>query len=75
MLQEQTRTSGALDRGSPCHMSILRNANVAGLYRLFMPKSHVKFKKKPNCMSIGPMSYVAFKKRMCHPVDFRGQGP
>ena len=29
MLQEQARTCGALDRGSPCRLSILRNANVA----------------------------------------------
>ena len=26
-------------------------------------------------MSIGFMSHVDFKKRPCHPVEFRGQGP
>ena len=26
-------------------------------------------------MSLGPMSHVEFKKRICPPVDFRGQGP
>ena len=30
---------------SPCRLSILRNANVTCLCRLFMPMSHVKFKK------------------------------
>ena len=29
--------------GSPCRLSILRNANVACLCRLFMPMSHVEF--------------------------------
>ena len=36
---------------SPCHVSNLRNANVACLCRLFMPMSHVKFKKWPCRMS------------------------
>ena len=58
MLQEQARICGAFDRGSPHRLSILRNANVGCLYHLFMPMSHVEF-----------------KKRTCHPVDFRGQGP
>ena len=83
MLQEQARICGALDRGSPCRLSFLRNANVACLCHLFMPMSHVEFKKspclmslaKPCCILIGPMSHVKFEKRMCHPVDFRGQGP
>ena len=37
--------NGALDGGSRCRMSILRNDNVACLCRLFMPMSHVEFKK------------------------------
>ena len=37
--------NGALDGGSRCRMSILRNENVACLCRLFMPMSHVEFKK------------------------------
>ena len=36
---------GALDGGSPCRLSILRNANVACLCRLFMAMSHVEYKK------------------------------
>ena len=76
---------GALDGGPPCRLSILRNANVACLCRLFMPMSHVEFKKfpchmslyclKPCRMSIGSMSHVEFKKWPCHPVEFKGQGP
>ena len=30
----------------------------------------------PCCMSLlSPMLHVEFKKRLCHPVGFRGQGP
>ena len=29
MWQEQARPCGALDRGPPCRLSILRNANIA----------------------------------------------
>ena len=36
---------GAVDGGSPCRLSILRNANVTCLCRLFVPMSHVEFKK------------------------------
>ena len=43
---------GALDGGSPCCLSILRNANVACLCRLFMPMSHVEFKKRLCPMSL-----------------------
>ena len=45
MLQEQATTCGALDGGSPCRLSILRITNVACLCCLFMPMSHVEFKK------------------------------
>ena len=38
-------SGGTLHEGSPWRLSILRNANVAYLCRLFMPMSHVKFKK------------------------------
>ena len=78
-------TAGALDGGSPCRLSILRNANVACLCRLLMSMSHVEFKKypclmslyffKPCRMSIGSMSHVEFKKWPCRPVEFEGQGP
>ena len=71
--------------GPQCHMSILRNGNVACLCRLFSPMSHVEFEKRlcpmslhfyPSCrMSLSLMSYVEFKICPCHPVDFRGQGP
>ena len=37
--------------GSPCRVSILRNADVACLCRLFIPMSHVEFKKWPCRMS------------------------
>ena len=79
------RKRGAIDGGSPCRLSILRDANVACLCRLFMPMSHVEFKKypchmslyflKPCRMSIGPMSLVEFKKWPRSPVKFKGQGP
>ena len=52
---------GGLDGGSPCLVSILRNANVACLCHLFMPMSHVEFKKWPCRMSISSMSHVKFK--------------
>ena len=78
-------TCGAPDGGSPCRLSILRNANVACLCRLFKAMSPVDFRKLPcrmslyfvkHCrMSLGPMSHVEFKKQPCRPVDFRGQGP
>ena len=45
-------TNVALDRGSRCRMSILRNANVACLCRLFMPMSNVEFKKRLCPMSL-----------------------
>ena len=81
MLQEKARTCGALDRASPCHLLILRNANLACLWHLFM--SHVEFKKKLRRMSIGkpcfmpmdPMLHVKFKNRTCCSVNLRGQGP
>ena len=37
---------GALDGGSKCCMSILRNGIVACLCRLFFRMSHVAFKKR-----------------------------
>ena len=36
---------GVHDGWFPCRLSILRNANVACLCRLFIPMSHVEFKK------------------------------
>ena len=39
------RFDGTLDGGSPCRLLILRKGNVACLCRLFMPMSHVEFKK------------------------------
>ena len=75
---------GPVTGGSPCRLSILRNGNVACLCRLFMPMSHVEFKKCqcrmslsisiPCCMSLGLMSYVDFKKGPCRHVEFRGRG-
>ena len=55
----------ALDGRSPCHLSILRSANVACLCHLFVPMSHVEFQKKPCYMSIISMSHVKFKKFNC----------
>ena len=84
-LTSRPTSSGALDGGSPCRLSILRNANVACLCRLFKAMSPVGFKKcqshmslyflKPCHMSISSMSRVEFKKQPCRPVDFRGRGP
>ena len=77
MLQKQAGIRGTLDRGSPCRLSILGNANIAYLCCLFMPMLHVKFNKnlrKVLLHSIGPMLHVIFKKEMCHPVDFRVKG-
>ena len=71
--------------GPQCRMSILRNGNVACFYRLFLPMSHVEFKKglchmslyflSPCRMSLSPMSHVDFKNCPCRSVDFKGQGP
>ena len=44
-LDAQLCDIGALDGGSLCRLSILRNANVAGLCRLFKAMSPVDFKK------------------------------
>ena len=70
--------------GSPCHIAILINGNVAGLRRLFFPISQVEFKKRLCPMSLyfytsylmspSLMSHVEFKKKPCRPVDFRGKG-
>ena len=38
-------TEGALDGGSPCRLSNLRNANVTCTCHLSMPMSPVEFKK------------------------------
>ena len=47
------RGNGALDGGrrKVCHLSILRNGNVACFCRLFMSMWHVRFKKGQCCMS------------------------
>ena len=67
--------------GSQCRLSILRNGNVACLCRLFMPMSHIKFKKCQWRMSLSIsvscrmspilMSHVDFKKGPCRRVEFR----
>ena len=51
MLCEGVAKLGPFMGGSPCRVSILRNANVACLCRLFMPMSHVESKKLPCHMS------------------------
>ena len=79
---------GPLMRGTRCGMSILRNGDVACLWRLFSLMSHVCFEKwrcpmslyfylpLPPCrVSLSPMSHVKFKKCSCRPVDSRGQWP
>ena len=38
-------STGALDGGSRCRMSIFKNGNVACLCRLFSTMSHVEFKR------------------------------
>ena len=54
-------TEGALDGGSPCRLSILRNVNVARLCRLSMPISHVE------CMLDISLSHITvFLKAMSH---------
>ena len=78
MLQEQVRTCGALDRGSPCRLSILRNANIANLlcpsHMSNLINSPVTCHKKVLLHSIGPMWHVKFKNRMCHPVHLEVKG-
>ena len=63
-------------------MSILRNGNEHVAY--FSQCHMSNFKKgyvvcyytfNPCHMSVGPTSHVEFKKCLCHPVVFRGQGP
>ena len=51
---------GALDGGSPCRMSFLRNDNVACLCRLIFSLSPVEFKK---CQC--PMSLYYLSKCQC----------
>ena len=60
--------------GSPCRVLILINAYVARLCHLFMPMSHVEFKKWPCRMSISSTSHVEFKKWPCQSVNFSGLG-
>ena len=43
---------GPLMGGPQCHMSILRNGNVAYHCRLFSPMSHFEFKKRLCLMSL-----------------------
>ena len=63
-------TLGPLTGGSPCHLSILRNVNVACLCRLFIPMSPVEFKNDLShvTMTLILMSHVEFKKHQCRPV-------
>ena len=72
--------------GPQCHMSNLRNGNVPCPYFCNTHVdfksliSHVQFKDWPMSlifflMSIGFMSHVDFKKWLCRPVEFKGQGP
>ena len=67
-------------------MSILRNGNVVifliSMSILKLPKVACRIKGKApvmslkkNPMSLGFMSHVDYKKWLCHPVDFKGQGP
>ena len=68
-----------------CHMSILRNGNVACLCCLFSPMSHFEFKKGlcpmslyfvPPCrISLSLMLHFELKNCPCRPVDLRGRGP
>ena len=60
--------------GVPMSPVALRNGNVACLCRLFMPMSHVEFKKRcrmslsisiPCRMSLSLMSPIDFKKGLC----------
>ena len=48
--------------GVPCRMSILKYANVACLCRLFIPVSHVEFKKSLCRMTLSPMSPCRIKE-------------
>ena len=45
VITQRVAPVGPLMGGPQCRMSILRNANVACLCRLFMAISHVEFKK------------------------------
>ena len=67
----RTLKGGALDGGSPCRVSILRNAYVACLCRLFMPMSHVEFKKCPCRMSNLRNGPVACQYAQCRMSNLR----
>ena len=79
---------GALDGGSQCRMSNLRNGNVSCRYfcnfhvDFEIAKCHLSNLRNGPChvtnifpMSMGSMSHVDFKKWPCRPVEFKGQGP
>ena len=65
--------------GVLCHLLILRFGNVACLYHLYMPMSHIKFKTMshvtiflcPCHLSVSLISPV-IKKGPCCPLKFRG---
>ena len=70
--------------GPQCHMSILRNGNVAYISLIFHTvtrqiqenaTSHVTIFLPSYPMSPSPMSHVKFKKRPWRHINFRGHGP
>ena len=61
-------------RGCPCRLLILRNANVACLYRLFIPMSPVEFKKWTCRMSLWPLCPCRVTNAPCRMSNWRN-GP
>ena len=63
---------GPLVAGPQCHMSILRNGNVACLCCSFSPMSHVEFKKRLcNRSLLIFTSYVACHYALCRMLNLR----
>ena len=74
----QKTYSGALDRGSRFHMSILRNVNVAlwNLRPAHVALSILRNDHVPCHYHFKPMSHVTKpQKGPCRRVDFRGLEP
>ena len=65
-----------LDGRSSCRLSNLRNPLVPCHYHYNFPvdlkKSQCRMSIIYFLMSIGLMSHVDFKKRLCRPVEFKG---
>ena len=63
--------SGALDGGSKCRMSILRNSNIACSCYLFYPMSYVEFKNTLCHMSLYFFATFACHQALCRMSNLR----